>query len=87
MNDQTRRRRLLFRSHHRGTNEMDRLMGSFADAHVPDFTTQQLDQYEAILNLNDPDVLNWVTGVEPAPSENDTEVLRLLIAHQYARKK
>ncbi len=32
-----RRERLRYRSHHRGTKEMDLLLGSFADRHIHDF--------------------------------------------------
>jgi antitoxin CptB len=81
-----RRERLRFRSWHRGMREMDLLMGSFADAHISAFTPGQLDQYEAILQLNDPDVYNWITHVELVPPEQDNEVMRLLCAHSYAKQ-
>ena len=81
-----RRERLRFRSWHRGMNEMDLLMGSFADAHIAAFTPEQLDQYEAILELNDPDVYNWITGAEQVPQEHDSEVMQLLRAHNYAKQ-
>ena len=81
MNDENRRQRLLFRSRHRGMNELDRLMGSFADAHVPTFTPEQLTQFEAILDLSDPDVFNWVTSAEEVPEEHDTEVMRMLVGY------
>ena len=42
-----RRKRLLFRSWHRGTKEADLLMGSFAERHVASFSAEQLDRYEA----------------------------------------
>ena len=83
MDDHNRRQRLRFRSWHRGTNEMDLLMGRFADAHMAAFTDSQLDQYEAILNLNDPDVFHWVAGIDQVPQEHDTEVMRLLVAYRH----
>jgi antitoxin CptB len=82
MGETNRRQRLCFQSHHRGTREMDLLMGNFADAHVPDFTPAQLDQYEAILQLSDPDVFNWISGAEPVPPEHDNEVMQLLVAYR-----
>ncbi len=87
MDDKNRRRALLFRSWHRGMNEMDLLMGRFAETHLSSFTPEQLDQYEAILDMNDPDVFAWVTGMEKVPPDQDAEVLRLLVAHHAARKK
>lgn len=85
MDDKNRRECLLFRSHHRGLNEMDRIMGGFAEAHVPGFTLEQLDQYEAILDLADLDVLNWVIGAEAVPAKLDTEVMRALVAYKSAQ--
>ena len=41
---ENRRKRLRFRSWHRGTKEMDLLMGSFADAHLSAFDVGQLDR-------------------------------------------
>ena len=81
--DETRRRRLRFRSHHRGTLEADLLLGTFADAHLPGFTADQLDRYEALLEANDPDIMAWVFGRQPLPPEHDNDVMRLLRDHKY----
>jgi len=79
-----RRKRLIFRSWHRGTKEMDLLMGSFADRHLPQFTEAQVDRYEALLELSDPDLYNWITGQEPVPDDVRSDVMDLLSAHRYA---
>jgi antitoxin CptB len=78
-----RRERLRFRSWHRGTREIDLLLGSFADARIASFSDAELDMFEAILSLNDPDLYNWITGAEPIPAEDDSPVLRLLCTHQF----
>ena len=57
MTDTNRAQRLRFRSWHRGMREMDLLMGSFADTHIATFTPDQLDQYEAIRSLIDPECI------------------------------
>lgn len=67
MNLENNRKRLIFRSNHRGTKEMDLIMGSFAAAHVPLFSEDELAAYEDFLGENDPDVYNWITGVEQPP--------------------
>lgn len=82
--DQNRRQRLRFRSWHRGTREMDLLMGSFADAHIGAMTSAQLDEYEAIMGMQDPDLYNWMTGVAPVPPEQDGLVMRMLLDHRFA---
>jgi antitoxin CptB len=73
-----RRRRLRFRSWHRGTREMDLILGRFADAHVPSMTPQQLDRYAALLENSDPDIYDWVTDRAAPPISADTDVLQLL---------
>ncbi len=85
MSDENRRRALRYRSWHRGTREMDLLMGSFADTHINTFTAAQMDLYEAILELSDPDLYNWITKAEVLPPEQDNEVMRLFCAHQYKK--
>ena len=72
-----RRKRLRFRSNHRGLKEMDLLLGSFSDRYMDEFDHDQLDAYEALLEENDPDVWGWITG-SPAPDELETPVLRLI---------
>ncbi len=81
-----RRRRLRFRSWHRGTREMDLLLGSFADAHLASFSAGQLDRYEALLGCNDPDLYDWIAGRAAVPEDCRSDVLDLLLAHDYARR-
>lgn len=66
---ENKRKRLIFRSFHRGTKEMDLILGAFASAHVPDFTEEELLQYDELLCNNDPDLYNWITGKEDWPSD------------------
>lgn len=80
---QTLRRRLKFRSWHRGTREADLLLGSFADAHLDRFDAQMLADYDRLLEVSDPDLYNWMSGREPIPTEHDTPVMRLLFDHRY----
>ena len=72
------RRRLRFRSWHRGTREADLILGRFADAHLAGFTAEQLDRYGALLENSDPDIYDWLTGRSPVPAAVDTDVFRLL---------
>ena len=73
-----RRRKLMFRSWHRGTRESDLLLGRFADAHVPSFDAGQLDRFEALLSESDPDIYDWVTGRQQPPAASATDVVALL---------
>ena len=75
-----RRKRLLYRSVYRGNKENDILLGQFARAHIAEFTAQELDQYERLLETGDNDIFDWVSGQAAVPPEADTPVLRKLLA-------
>lgn len=79
-NIEYKRKRLIFRSWHRGTKEMDLILGRFADAHISGFSEDELNQYEEILNHSDPDLYNWVGGQEAVPENIKTPVLERLVA-------
>ena len=73
-----RRRRLLFRSWHRGIREMDLVLGGFADAHIADLSEAELDEYEAWLEVPDQQIFTWVNGLQLAPAAIDTALFRRL---------
>src|SRR6266702_2560765 len=58
-----RRRKLKFRSWHRGMREMDLIMGRFADAFVDRMAAPELDQFERLIELPDPDRPLTLAGV------------------------
>jgi len=73
-------KRLLFRSWRRGTKEADLLLGSFAEAHLAGFNAGQLDRYEALLELSDPLIFDWIAGRATPSAAQESDVLRLLLA-------
>ena len=75
-----RRRRLRYRAWHRGTKEMDLVLGPFADAHLELYDTPELDRLEALMDEEDTDLLKWVMGQEPVPAHTDAELLGRIIA-------
>ncbi len=79
----TRRKRLLYQSAHRGTKESDLLLGAFAAAHLAAFDAAALEHYEALLNENDQDLFDWMTGRAAPPHEKMTDVLSLLLRFRY----
>lgn len=78
-----KRKQLIFRSWHRGTREMDLIMGSFADKHVPDFTEEELQIYEDVLQIPDPDLYDWVTGRKTPPANQLNLVLEKFLDHDF----
>jgi antitoxin CptB len=73
-----RRKRLLFRSWHRGTRESDLILGHFAEAYLIGFDTDQLERYEALLACDDADLFEWVSGRAAPPAAYNHDVMRLL---------
>ncbi len=51
-----RRRRALYRAQHRGTKEMDHLLGRFAEARLAEMDDAALGLFETLLALPDPDL-------------------------------
>lgn len=74
------RKRLIYRSGHRGMKEMDLLMGKFAQTHVATFDTDQLKEYEAVLDINDPDLLNLYLGKTEANESQKSDILTMFLA-------
>ena len=64
---ETRRRRAAFRANHRGTKEMDWLLGKYADAHLGGMGEPELKLFETLIEMPDPDLQSWI--LDPAPIE------------------
>ncbi len=56
----SRRRRAGFRARHRGTKEMDWVLGRFADARLPGMAAVDLEMFEKLLGQPDPEIQAWV---------------------------
>ncbi|PJB71925.1 MAG: succinate dehydrogenase assembly factor 2, partial [Alphaproteobacteria bacterium CG_4_9_14_3_um_filter_47_13] len=72
----------IFRSWHRGTREMDLILGSFADRNISGFSEGDLALYDEILGHSDPDLYNWITGKEQVPSNYSNEVMGQILKHK-----
>lgn len=55
-----RRRRAQYRASHRGTREMDWLLGRYADVALSAMSDGDLESFEALLVLPDPDLHRWI---------------------------
>jgi antitoxin CptB len=73
-----RRRRLLYRAWHRGTREMDLIMGRFADAAVGQLTDAEIAELERLAEVPDPELYAWLTGDRPVPDTYDHAMFRRL---------
>lgn len=77
-----RRKRILFRSAHRGMKEMDVILGGFAKRHIDSLDPEGTRWFEALLEESDNDLFDWITGKAPVPSRFENTLMRRLQAFQ-----
>jgi len=63
-----RRRRAAFRASHRGSKELDWLMGRFAQARLVEMPLEALAAFERLLLVPDPELYNMIVYPEIAPA-------------------
>jgi len=73
-----RLRKLRFRAWHRGTREMDLVLGRFVDAELASLNEDEISRLEFLMEAADPDLFAWVLGHAAVPAEYDTPVFRRL---------
>lgn len=83
--DEVRRKRALYRSWHRGTRELDEILGPFAERHVGSMTGAQLDQLETLLERPDPELFSWFVERDPVPPEHQSDVLTMVMTFTAAK--
>ena len=74
-----RHRRAIYRANHRGTKEMDVLLGRYTVAHIAGMQGGELDRFERFLVLPDPMLQTWIFNpgtMEPSEFQPNVEALR-----------
>lgn len=71
---ETRKKRLAMRSMRRGTKEMDILLIRYSGEKLAGMDAAALDAYEALLEENDQDLYQWISGQKPAPAPHEALV-------------
>ncbi|WMS42168.1 succinate dehydrogenase assembly factor 2 [Acuticoccus sp. MNP-M23] len=80
-----RRKRLIFQAWHRGTREMDLLMGMFTDEHIDTFTDAELTEFETLLNVPDTVLYRWITEQDEVPDNHRCAILDKIISFHKSR--
>lgn len=78
-----RRKKLYFRSCHRGIKEMDIIFSQFAAAVLKDLPEAELDAYERLLEIPDTDLFNWATGRIDVPEDAQFPLLERMMRLDY----
>jgi len=73
-----RRRRASYRAWHRGTKEMDHLLGRYADAELARMDGAALSEFERLLALPDPDLQRAIMAPEPQVETELTPLIGVL---------
>ena len=60
MDLETRRRRAAYRASHRGTKELDLLLGRYAEAHLSGMDIDGIEAFEQFLSLPDPELQRFI---------------------------
>ncbi|HJO77231.1 MAG TPA: succinate dehydrogenase assembly factor 2 [Pelagibacteraceae bacterium] len=53
------KKKILYRSEHRGTKEMDLLLGNFVNKYINEFNILELNQLDDLLNFDDDTLFKW----------------------------
>jgi antitoxin CptB len=78
-----RRRRLRYRAWHRGTRELDLLLGPFADATTEQMGEAELDRFEKLLDVDESALQGWFFGQSLIPPAADRDLIGRIIAHRH----
>jgi antitoxin CptB len=81
--DDARLKKLRFRAWRRGFREADLILGPFADRHVQDFSPEELDAFEQLLEQPDQDLYAWIIGRSPTPPEFDHAIMNRIKAFRF----
>ena len=59
------KKKIVFRSEHRGTKEMDLLLGTFVRKYINEFSLKELEQLEDLLSISDDNIYKWYLSKNP----------------------
>ena len=76
-NEQNLINKIKYRSHYRGTKEMDIFLSSFVDGIINDLNLNELEQLNNLVNLNDEEIISISKG--SLKIDIDEKILNFLI--------
>ena len=80
-----RLKRLLYRASHRGTKEMDLILGGFAEAEADRLSDADVEAFEQLLNESDPDLYSWIVSGGEVPDGVDSGLIDRIRRHSVER--
>ena len=77
-NKEILKKQIIYRSMHRGTKEMDLLLGNFVKKHIDKFNNTDLRDLEKLLFIEDAIIYKWYFEKSLDISISDTKVSTML---------
>ncbi len=81
----TRRKRVLYRANHRGTQEMDILIGGYVADHLDTLDPDMLDRLEVLMKHEETDLQAWLLGQRDIPENADRDLIDTIRNHKISR--
>lgn len=81
------KKELLWRSKQRGILELDLLIGTYCNQHIHSWNNNQLQQFERILDIESPDLLQIVLKKQDIPDELKGDVLDDIMKYTHQQTK
>ena len=72
------KKQIIYRSLHRGSKEMDLLLGGFVKRHIDNFNDKELEDLLTLLFISDEDIFNWYFKKNNNINVPDSSVTMLL---------
>ena len=77
-NKEILKKQIIYRSMHRGTKEMDLLLGNFVKKHVNEFSINDLEDLKKLLFIEDEIIYKWYFENKHESSIPKTKISKML---------
>ena len=84
-NIETRRKRVLYRAQHRGTQELDILIGGYVADRLETLDGALLDRIEILLDHEETELQAWLMGMGAIPETVDHDLIAAIRDHKLSR--
>ena len=81
-NKETLKKKIIYRSTHRGTKEMDLFLGNFVKSNINLFNYEELIQLEIILSIEDEVLQKWLFSKRSLNPILNSKVSKMIIDYK-----
>ena len=77
------KKKIIYRSNYRGTKEMDKLLGAFAETYIDTLSEKDLFDLEKLLNVDDTNLYNFYNDLKTDVEIENNKVTSLFKDFEY----